>query len=79
MVPAQSRAFADQAPDGRYWRHAPVVTFSETPCEPGKPYCGLGEHTREVLQELGYDSAAIEGFREANVIGLTDQSSAAMT
>jgi crotonobetainyl-CoA:carnitine CoA-transferase CaiB-like acyl-CoA transferase len=76
MVPAHSRAFADQAPDGRYWRHAPVVKFSETPCEAGKPYCGLGEHTREVLQEFGYDGAAIERFKEANVIGLSDQSSA---
>jgi crotonobetainyl-CoA:carnitine CoA-transferase CaiB-like acyl-CoA transferase len=73
MVPTQTRAFADQAPDGRYWRHAPVVKFSETPCEVGKPYCGLGEHTRKVLQELGYDSAAIERFSEANVIGLSDQ------
>jgi crotonobetainyl-CoA:carnitine CoA-transferase CaiB-like acyl-CoA transferase len=76
MVPAHSRAFADQAPDGRYWRHAPVVKFSETPCEAGKPYCGLGEHTREVLRELGYDGAAIERFRQANVIGLSDHACA---
>jgi crotonobetainyl-CoA:carnitine CoA-transferase CaiB-like acyl-CoA transferase len=72
MVPTQSRAFVDQAPGGRYWRHAPVVKFSETPCESGKPYLGLGEHTRAVLRELGYDDAAIARFKEANVIGLPE-------
>ncbi|TAL02236.1 MAG: CoA transferase [Rhodospirillaceae bacterium] len=70
MTPTQSRAFADQAPGGKYWRHAPVVRFSETPCEAGKPYCGLGEHTQDVLRELGYDSTAIARFKEANVIGM---------
>ena len=70
MVPTQSRAFADQAADGRYWRHAPVAKFSETPCEPGKPYYGLGEHTRQVLQELGYDNATIARLGENHVVGL---------
>jgi formyl-CoA transferase len=28
----------------------------------------LGEHTEEVLGELGYDKAAIQSLREANVI-----------
>lgn len=28
----------------------------------------LGEHTREVLEELGYDGAAFEGLREAGVV-----------
>lgn len=73
MTPAQSRAFADQAPGGRYWRHAPVVRFSETPCEAGKPYLGLGEHTRQVLRELGCDEAEIARLRAANVIGTSDQ------
>ena len=70
MTPTRSEAFVDQAPGGRYWRHAPVVTFSETPCETGKPYCGLATHTRAVLLELGYDDAAIERLRAANAIGL---------
>jgi crotonobetainyl-CoA:carnitine CoA-transferase CaiB-like acyl-CoA transferase len=72
MVPTQSRAFVDQAPRGRYWRHAPVVKFSETPCEEGKPYLGMGEHTREVLREFGYDNAAMARLKETNVIGLAD-------
>lgn len=70
MVQAQSPELADQGPDGKYWRHAPVVKFSETPCEAGKPYRGLGSHTRQVLQELGYDEASIAQLGEANVIGL---------
>ena len=70
MVPTHSRAFADQAPGGRYWRHAPVAKFSETPCEAGKPYLGLAEHTRQVLLELGYDNAAIARLSETHVIGL---------
>jgi crotonobetainyl-CoA:carnitine CoA-transferase CaiB-like acyl-CoA transferase len=72
MVPTQSPAFVDQAPGGKYRRHAPVVDFSETPCESGKPYFGLGEHTRRVLEELGYDAAEIERLRKAKVIGLPE-------
>lgn len=70
MAPTQSRAFLDQAPGGKYWRHAPVVKFSETPCEEGKPYLGLGEHTRPVLRELGFDDAEIAQLKAAYVIGL---------
>jgi crotonobetainyl-CoA:carnitine CoA-transferase CaiB-like acyl-CoA transferase len=72
MVPTQSNAFEDQAPGGRYWRHAPVVKFSETPCIVGKPYLGRGEHTLQVVRELGYDNAAVERLRKANVIGLPE-------
>ena len=73
MTPTRSRVFADQAPEGRYWRHAPVVKFSETPCEFGKPYEGLGEHTRAVLQEFGFDATAIARLRDAGVIRLADE------
>jgi crotonobetainyl-CoA:carnitine CoA-transferase CaiB-like acyl-CoA transferase len=70
MTPTRSRAFLDRAPEGKYWRHAPVVKFSATPCEAGKPYEGLGAHTRCVLQELGYDDATIERLDAHQVIGL---------
>jgi len=72
MTPTHSRAFADQAPGGKYWRHAPVVKFSETPCELGKPYLGLGEHTLQVLEELGCDEAEIARLKAANIIGTPD-------
>jgi crotonobetainyl-CoA:carnitine CoA-transferase CaiB-like acyl-CoA transferase len=79
MTPTRSLAFLDQAPDGKYWRHAPLVKFSETPCEAGKPYAGLGAHTRPVLQELGYDAATLERLEAKKVIGLgRDQESSAL-
>jgi crotonobetainyl-CoA:carnitine CoA-transferase CaiB-like acyl-CoA transferase len=70
MTPVFSSAFLDQAPEGKYWRHAPLVKFSETPCEAGKPYEGLGAHTRSVLEELGYDAATIQRLADNQVIGL---------
>jgi crotonobetainyl-CoA:carnitine CoA-transferase CaiB-like acyl-CoA transferase len=71
MVMTQSPEFADKAPGGRYWRHAPVVTFSDTPCEEGKPYEGPTVHTRQVLHRLGYDDAAIDRLAADGVIGVT--------
>jgi crotonobetainyl-CoA:carnitine CoA-transferase CaiB-like acyl-CoA transferase len=70
MTPTRSREFLDRAPEGKYWRHAPLVKFSETPCEAGKPYEGLGEHTYQVLRELGYDDAGIKQLESRKVIGL---------
>ncbi|MFT3964956.1 MAG: CoA transferase [Sphingobium sp.] len=75
MVRTESREFLDRAPDGRYWRHAPVVKFSQTPCADGKPYEGLGEHTRAVLTELGYDEATIAAFAARRIIGLAARES----
>ena len=67
MVPAKSPEFTQQAPEGRYWRHAPVVAFSETPCEEGKPYEGPAAHSHEVLAGLGYSDAEIEELARAKV------------
>ena len=68
MVPTRSSSFANLSPDGRYWRHAPVVAFSDTPCEAGKPYQGLGSHTQAVLRELGYDEDSMTRLKEQKVI-----------
>ncbi len=53
---------------GRYWRHAPMLRFSDTPGE-ARPHCELGEHTRNILQELGYDQLAMTELRQADVVG----------
>jgi crotonobetainyl-CoA:carnitine CoA-transferase CaiB-like acyl-CoA transferase len=78
MVMTQSPEFADKAPGGRYWRHGPVVTFSDTPCEAGKPYEGPTVHTRQVLHRLGYDDAAIDRLAADGVIGVTSSVPEAM-
>ncbi|MFT4026494.1 MAG: CoA transferase [Novosphingobium sp.] len=70
MVPTKSPEFQDHAPEGRYKRHAPAVKFSATPCEAGKPYEGLGSHTRAVLSELGWSAEGIAGLAEKGVIKL---------
>jgi crotonobetainyl-CoA:carnitine CoA-transferase CaiB-like acyl-CoA transferase len=74
MVPA------DEGPgpegDGRtYFRHAPVVTFSETPCRPGNTFTPLGNDTRKILAELGYPDSDIEALLQQKAIspeGMTE-------
>jgi crotonobetainyl-CoA:carnitine CoA-transferase CaiB-like acyl-CoA transferase len=52
---------------GRYWRHAPLLRFSETP---GVVTCTSvqGEFTRQILDELGYDQAAMDRLRADGVV-----------
>jgi crotonobetainyl-CoA:carnitine CoA-transferase CaiB-like acyl-CoA transferase len=68
MTPTDSEVFAEQAPNGRYWRHGPVAEFSETPCAAGKPYGAFGVETRKVLGELGYSDEEIARLKEAGVV-----------
>ena len=52
---------------GRYWRHAPIVAFSQTPGH-AKPFCEKGEHTREILRALGYEDEEIATLKEDEVV-----------
>jgi len=50
-------------------RHArPAARFDKTPQQPGRLPPLLGEHTEEILAELGYDAAACQALRGAGVI-----------
>lgn len=69
MVPTQSPAFADLAPQGGYWRHAPVARFSTTPCQPGMPFGDLGNATGAILSELGYDATEQHRLKAAGIVG----------
>lgn len=44
---------------GEYWRLPPRVDFLGIPSRM-RPACSVGEHTRALLAECGYDAAAIE-------------------
>jgi crotonobetainyl-CoA:carnitine CoA-transferase CaiB-like acyl-CoA transferase len=45
------------------------ANFSKTPADRGQPAASLGEHSREILSELGFDDAAIERLAQDGVLG----------
>jgi len=45
-----------------------AVALSRTPCVLDRPTPGLGEHTEEVLAEVGYSKDDIAGFRRGKVV-----------
>jgi crotonobetainyl-CoA:carnitine CoA-transferase CaiB-like acyl-CoA transferase len=59
---------------GRVRQFGNLITFSDTPGKPGWPAPMLGQHTREILAELGYDETAIEGFRARGIVSWPDDS-----
>ena len=44
------------------------IKFSENEASVRTPPPVLGQHTDDILRELGYDAAAIDGLRRARVI-----------
>jgi crotonobetainyl-CoA:carnitine CoA-transferase CaiB-like acyl-CoA transferase len=59
---------------GRVRQFGNLITFSDTPGQPGRPAPTLGQHTREILAELGYDETAIDGFRGRGIVSWPDDS-----
>jgi crotonobetainyl-CoA:carnitine CoA-transferase CaiB-like acyl-CoA transferase len=53
---------------GRLRQARPAARFDRTPQAPGRPPPLHGEHSDEVLAELGYDEAARAALRKAGVI-----------
>ncbi len=59
---------------GRVRQFGNLITFSDTPGQPRRPAPMVGQHTREILAELGYDEAAIDGFRAHGIVSWPDDS-----
>ncbi|HXK21542.1 MAG TPA: CoA transferase, partial [Myxococcota bacterium] len=53
---------------GRIREPAPAARFERTPARAGGPAPGLGEHTDEILSDLGLDAAEIAALRDAGVL-----------
>lgn len=51
------------------WQPAPAPRLSRTPGEIRRPAPGFGEHSDEVLAELGYDAERIADLRARDVVG----------
>jgi crotonobetainyl-CoA:carnitine CoA-transferase CaiB-like acyl-CoA transferase len=54
---------------GRYRQARPAARFERTPQQPGRMPPLLGEHTDEILAELGYDAGVRAALREEGVTG----------
>lgn len=62
-------AHYDHPVAGRVRVVAPAVSFSETPAAITRPAPLVGEHSREILAEYGFDEEAIARFIEDGAVG----------
>jgi crotonobetainyl-CoA:carnitine CoA-transferase CaiB-like acyl-CoA transferase len=53
---------------GTYWRYAPIAQFSDTPGQV-VAFSDLGEYSRRILAELGYNEAQIAQLKDDEVVG----------
>jgi crotonobetainyl-CoA:carnitine CoA-transferase CaiB-like acyl-CoA transferase len=56
---------------GSFRRHGPTVTFPENPPTVGSAP-EVGQHTRAILDELGYTGAEIAHLHAAAIVGWPD-------
>jgi crotonobetainyl-CoA:carnitine CoA-transferase CaiB-like acyl-CoA transferase len=49
--------------------HTPVPRLSATPADYRNPAPRIGEHTHDVLREMGFDEANIDALHAAGMIG----------
>ncbi|MEE2805393.1 MAG: CoA transferase [Pseudomonadota bacterium] len=61
----------DQPGLGRLRQARPAARFEKTPASLPRPAPALGEHTLEILGEVGYRSAEIGDLRRAGVVSIT--------
>lgn len=54
---------------GKVRMMGPVAQFSDTPLETSSASPALGEHTAEILQELGYSLEEIQSWKDSGVVG----------
>ena len=54
--------------EGTLRRMRPAATWSDTPLAPGRPAPNLGEHSSEVLSEVGYTADKVASLVDRNVI-----------
>ncbi len=72
MVDNGFTAEVDHPMFGRRRRHGPIVTLSETPGSVG-PGCLVGQHTRQILGELGYTEDQMADLRQRGIVGWPGQ------
>jgi crotonobetainyl-CoA:carnitine CoA-transferase CaiB-like acyl-CoA transferase len=58
---------------GRVRQFGNLITFSDTPARQDRPTPMVGEHTREILGELGYDDNAIDDLAGRKVVTWPDE------
>jgi crotonobetainyl-CoA:carnitine CoA-transferase CaiB-like acyl-CoA transferase len=58
---------------GRVRQFGNLITFSDTATRQERPAPLLGEHTREILGELGYDAATIDELGATGVVSWPDE------